>query len=231
MNASRKFWYLENFNLFKSLDKKTLMSLSKLVSDQILSKNDSINFDLNNSSFIYFLKDGKLKLSRLSAGGKEMIISLLHPGEIFGEMAIFNELSNHDYAVAIEDCIVCSIESNTFKQLMETNPKLNLEVTKLIGLRLKKFSKRIEELFFLDAKQRVISFLLNFAEDFGETVGVEIFVKPFLTHQNIAELTACSRQTVNSILTDLRDKNIIYFDRKKLIIRDKSFLETELKTQ
>lgn len=229
MNASRKLWYLENFNLFKSLDKETLTGLSRVVSDRKLSKNDSIDFDINNSPFIYFLKDGKLKLSRLSNEGKEMIISLLHPGEIFGEMSIFDETENKDYAVAIEECVVCSIESNTFKELMETNPKLNLEVTKLIGLRLKKFSNRIEELFFLDARQRVISFLLSFAEDFGEKVGVEIFVKPFLTHQNIAELTACSRQTVNSILTELRDDNIIYFDRRKLIIRDEAYLKNELK--
>ena len=229
MNSARKFWYLENFNLFKTLDKETLMGMNSLISDTTLSKNDTIQFDFKESPYIYFLKDGKLKLSRHSDDGKEMIISLLHPGEIFGEMSIFEETDNKDYAVAIEDCIICSIESKAFKEVMETHPKLNLEVTKLIGLRLKKFSKRIEELFFLDARQRVISFLLTFAEDFGEKVGVETFVKPFLTHKNIAELTACSRQTANTILSELRDKNIIYFDRKKLIIRDEKYLREQIK--
>ena len=75
----------------------------------------------------------------------------------------------------------------------------------------------------------MISFILNFARDNGKRIGNEIFVKPFLTHQDIAELTACSRQTVNSILTDLREQGIINFDRKKLIISKEEKLEAKLK--
>ncbi|MDA3859786.1 MAG: helix-turn-helix domain-containing protein [Melioribacteraceae bacterium] len=70
-----------------------------------------------------------------------------------------------------------------------------------------------------------MSFIYNLAIEQGKRIGDEIFLKPFLTHQNIAQLTACSRQTVNSILADLREKGLIDFDRKKIIIHN----EKELK--
>ncbi|MCH7827631.1 MAG: Crp/Fnr family transcriptional regulator, partial [Bacteroidetes bacterium] len=104
------------------------------------------------------------------------------------------------------------------------NNELNLRITKLIGLRIKKYTERIEELVFKDASQRIISFLIRLADDNGKQLGSDIFVKPFLKHQDIADLTACSRQTVNSVLTDLREKKIIHFDRRKLIIHDKETL-------
>jgi CRP-like cAMP-binding protein len=87
-----------------------------------------------------------------------------------------------------------------------------------LGLKLRSFSERIEDLVFRDADQRIASFILRFAEKNGKKVGNQVFVKPFLKHQNIGELTACSRQTVNYILTNLRDKGVIDFDRNKLII-------------
>jgi len=105
---------------------------------------------------------------------------------------------------------------------------LNVKITKLIGLKLKKYSERIEELVFKDAEQRVVSFLLRLADENGKQIGDEIFIKPFLKHQDIAELTATSRQTVNSILTDLREKHIINFDRKKLIIQNKEDLQKKV---
>ena len=73
-------------------------------------------------------------------------------------------------------------------------------------------------MIFKDANQRIISFLIRYAEKNGKVIGEQIFVKPFLKHQNIGQLTACSRQTVNYLLADLREKKIIDFDRNKLVI-------------
>jgi CRP/FNR family transcriptional regulator, cyclic AMP receptor protein len=219
-----KFWYLENFNLFKSLEKKSIEDLSKITSMQSISKNQPIYFPQEPSKSIYFLKKGRVKLTRTSSDGREMILGLVNTGEVFGEMAYLDEHERNDFASAMEDVLVCAINKDDFKQFVERNPGLNLHLTKLIGLKLKKYSERIEELVFKDAEQRVISFLLRLAAENGKQIGDQIFVKPFLKHQDIAELTACSRQTVNAVLTDLREKGAINFDRKKIIIQDKKEL-------
>jgi len=224
-----KFWYLENFNIFKDLKDESMQELSRITSMQDIPKNQPIYFPQEPSNSIFFLKKGRVKLTRASKDGKEMILALVNKGEVFGEMAYFDEGERNDFATALDDCLVCAINKNEFKEFVDRNPELNLRITKLIGLKLKKYSERIEELVFKDAEQRLVSFLLRLADENGKQIGDEIFVKPFLKHQDIAELTATSRQTVNSILTDLREKKIINFDRKKLIIYNREKLTSKLK--
>ncbi|MBU1099067.1 MAG: Crp/Fnr family transcriptional regulator [Bacteroidetes bacterium] len=219
MAAETKLWYLENFNMFTTLEKPKLMELEKMTSMQEFSKSQPIYFANEPSSSIFFLKKGRVKLTRSSPEGKEMIIALINPGEVFGEMAVLDEKDRTDYAYALDECLICAISKDDFKKFVEKLPELNFKITKLIGLRLRKYSERIEELVFKDAPQRVSSFVYNLAVEQGKRIGDEIFLKPFLTHQDIAELTACSRQTVNAILTDLREQGIINFDRRKLIIQ------------
>lgn len=229
MAEMTKFWYLENFNIFKSLDADSMEELNRITSMQNISKNQPIYFPKEPSNSIFFLKKGRVKLTRMSSDGKEMILGLVNKGEVFGEMAFLDEEERKDFATALDECLVCAINKNDFKQFVKNNPELNLRLTKLIGLKMRKYTERIEELVFKNAEQRVVSFLLSLANEYGKQIGDEIFVKPFLKHQDIAALTACSRQTVNSVLTDLREKKIINFDRKKLIIHDKEELQKRLK--
>jgi len=229
MAEMTKFWYLENFNIFKNLDADSMEELNRITSMQNISKNQPIYFPKEPSNSIFFLKKGRVKLTRMSSDGKEMILGLVNKGEVFGEMAFLDEEERKDFATTLDECLICTINKDDFKQFVKSNPELNLRLTKLIGLKMRKYTERIEELVFKDAEQRVVSFLLSFANENGKQIGDEIFVKPFLKHQDIAELTACSRQTVNSVLTDLREKKIINFDRKKLIVHDKEELQRRLK--
>lgn len=218
MAEKSKLWYLENFNLFSNLDKEKMMELNKLVKDSTADKNIPIYFASEPSKTIYFLKKGRVKISKYLSDGSEKIIAIINPGDIFGEMAYFDEGERTDYAVTIEPSLICAINKSDFANFVEKNPALNIRLTKLFGLKLKNFSERVEDLIFKDANQRIISFIVRYAEKNGKKIGDQIFVKPFLKHQNIGQLTACSRQTVNYLLTDLREKGIIDFDRNKLII-------------
>lgn len=220
MADKSKLWFLENFNLFEGLSKSKMEELSKITTMTETSKNDPIYFAQEASESIFFLKKGRVKLTRNSSEGKEMIIALVNPGEVFGELSILDISERSDYAISLEESLICAISKDDFKNFLESNPDLNLKITKLIGFKLKRFSERIEELVFKDAQQRVVSFIINLALNHGKKVGDEYFVKPFLTHQDIAKLTACSRQTVNSILTELRENKLIKFDRRKLIISE-----------
>ena len=224
MADKSKLWYLENFNLFESIDQNNMEKLNNITSMQEIKKSQPIYFAQDPSNSIFFLKKGRVKLTRTSPDGKEMIVALINPGDVFGEMSILDDTERTDYAITMDECLICAISKNDFREFSEKNPSLNLKLTKLIGFRMRKYSERIEGLIFKDAQQRVISFLLSLANEQGKKIGDEIFVKPFLTHQDIASLTACSRQTVNSILTSLREDGIIDFDRRKLIIKNNNEL-------
>lgn len=220
MAQKSKLWYLENFNLFSNLEKNKMMELNKLVTDQKIKGDEPIYFANEPSKTIYFLKTGRVKINKYLSDGSEKIIAIINPGEIFGEMAYLDEDQRTDYAVTVEPSLICAINKNDLASFMEKNLELNLRLTKILGLKLKRFSERIEDLIFKDADHRIASFIIRYAEKNGKKVGDQIFVKPFLKHQNIAELTACSRQTVNYTLADLRKRGIIDFDRSKLIINN-----------
>ena len=218
MVEKSRLWYLENFNLFSNLSSTKMMELNKLISDRNISAEQPIYFASEPSKNIYFLKTGRVKITKYLNDGSEKIIAIINPGEIFGEMAYLGEGERTDYAITLEPSLICAINKNDLASFIEQNPELNLRLTKILGLKLKSFSERIEDLIFKDANQRIASFVYRYAEKNGKKVGDQIFVKPFLKHQNIGELTACSRQTVNYFLTELRNKKIIDFDRSKLII-------------
>jgi CRP-like cAMP-binding protein len=218
MAEKSKLWYLENFNLFSGLNKDSMMELNKISSMREIKKEEPIYFASEPSKSIYFLKTGRVKITKYFSDGSEKILAIINPGEIFGEMAYLDEKQRTDYAVTVEPSLICAINKNDLSSFIEKNPELNLKLTKILGLKIRSFSERVEDLVFKDADQRVASFILRYAEKNGKKVGDQLFVKPFLKHQSIGELTACSRQTVNYVLTDLRAKNIIDFDRGKLII-------------
>lgn len=218
MAGKTKLWYLENFNLFSGLKNESMMELNKISSMQELKKEEPIYFANEPSKAIFFLKTGRVKITKYQSDGSEKILAIINPGEIFGEMAFLEEGERTDYAVTIEPSLICAINKDDLSEFVNQNPTLNLRLTKLFGLKLRSFTERVEDLIFRDADHRVISFIVRYAEKNGKKVGEQIFVKPFLKHQDIGELTACSRQTVNYVLTNLRERGIIDFDRSKLII-------------
>ena len=142
-------------------------------------------------------------------------------GEIFGELALTGEDHRSDFAQSLsDDTTVCAMGIEMMQELMVDNKALSLKIMKLIGFRFRKLERRLESLVFKDARTRIVEFIREMAQERGQKVGFETMVKNQLTHQDIANLTGTSRQTVTTILNDLRDRNLINFDRRKILIRD-----------
>ena len=220
MPGKSKLWYLENFNLFEGLSMERMMELDRKLSMSNVSKNEIIYFAEEPSNSIFLLKEGNVKLTRVSDDGKEVITSILKPGEIFGELIITGEANREDTAIAIDEVTICTISKENFETLLIENPELNLRITKLIGLKLQKVERDLESLIFKDSSTRVRNFLVSYADEYGKKIGDEIFIKTNLTHQDIANLTATSRQTVTTVMNNLKEKRIIDFTRNKIIVRN-----------
>ncbi len=129
---------------------------------------------------------------------------------------------SEDYAEALEDAVVCFIDTEKLRQWMTDNNELRLKIRSHIGERLRKVENRLLSMIFKDAKTRVHEFIVDFVKEFGTYNGDHYEVKNFLTNDEVAKLTATSRQTVNSILNELRDKNMIEYNKDVLIVPDSS---------
>lgn len=219
MSDKAKLWYLEHFDVLQKLSKDDLVNMEKAMVMKSLSKDTMLSFPEMRGSYVYFLKTGVVKIASMDDEGREFIKYLVKPGYLFGELALL-ESSEHpdDYAIAAEDCIVCFMEVEKMKQMMMALPEFNLRVRKMIGLRIKKVENRMRDMIFKDAKTRIKEFLIEFVKEFGKEIDGGYKVKNFLTHDDIAKLTATSRQTVTSVLNALRQQNLIAYNEKELQI-------------
>lgn len=169
---------------------------------------------------IFYVAKGKVKIGTYADNGKEITKAFVMAGEIFGELAILGEDKRRDFAVVAENATIYALSANEMQHKMRNSFNLNLFIMNKLGKRLRKIENRVESLVFKTSRDRIIDFLKEQAVEQGIRVGYEILVRGFLTHQEIANITATSRQTVTTVLNELRNKNLIYFNRRKLLIRD-----------
>ena len=221
MNSNSNLWYFESVDLYELLCPRKMAKLDDNHQVAEYKKDEFIYFPDNPSDTIYLIANGRVKIGSYSENGKEIVKAILSQGEIFGELALAGEEKRGDFAQAADnETMICPMNINDLQDLMENNAPLSLKIFKLMGLRIKKLERQVESLVFKDARTRIIEFLKDMAEERGQKVGFETMVKNSLTHKDIASLTGTSRQTVTTILNELKDQNLINFNRRQILIRD-----------
>jgi CRP-like cAMP-binding protein len=214
-------WYFESVNLFNILCPHKVKKMGDKHQFIYYKRDSFIYFPEDKADHIYMIAQGRVKIGHYLNDGKEVISAILTTGEIFGELALAGEDTRRDFAqVMDENTSICPLGIEELKDLMFENKELSFKMLKLVGLRLMKLERKLESLVFKDARTRVIEFLKDAASWKGKKVGFETMIPTKLTHKDIAALTGTSRQTVTTILNELKEKNLIYFDRKKILIRD-----------
>ena len=221
MSDQSNLWYFKDVDLYEILCPHKVKTMDERHEFNYFSKNDFIYFPNEKAKYIYMIADGRVKIGNYGEDGKEVTKAILGTGEIFGELALTGEEKRADFAQAMDEkTTVCPITIEEMQELMKDNQELSFKIYKLIGLRIRKLERKIESLVFKDARTRVIEFLKDAAEWKGRKVGFETMIPTKLTHKDIANLTGTSRQTVTTILNELKDDNLINFDRRKILIRD-----------
>lgn len=221
MSAERNLWYFEDTDLFEVLCPKKTPYLEEKHEPGVYGKDDMVYFQDQSSENIYMVSNGRVKIGTYAPDGKEIVKAILTRGEVFGELALAGEEKRQDFAQSMDnDTRVCSMTIDQLKDLMKENKELSLKILKIIGFRLRKMERKIESLVFKDARTRIVEFLREMAEEKGQKVGFEMMIKNHLTHKDIASLTGTSRQTVTTVMNELREKNLINFDRRRILIRD-----------
>lgn len=223
MNSHSKIWYLENFSMFSVLKKEELQKIDQIAKMEETPRNHVLYYPDNQSTTIFLLKKGKVKISRFSETGEEYILALIGPGEVFGELAFTGEETRGEMATVTEDALVCRVDITQFQELMANNPALNLEITKLIGLKFKKIQTKLEHLIFKTSEERIVWFIKSMALQFGRPIKgfaeqCQIDIK--FTHDEIGKLTATSRQMVTATLSNLEKNGIIKYDRRRIYVLD-----------
>lgn len=170
---------------------------------------------------MFFLVEGIIKITSTTKDNREVIFNIIHPKAILGELslALEEKRSNSSYVMS-QSATLLEIDRQIIFDLVEKNVKLARCIINFLGSKLKYVEARMESLAVNDARERVLEFLKANAQTFGKPVGFETLLKHEFTQQDIANFTGTSRQTVTTILNELKKSNKIFFRRKSILIRD-----------
>jgi len=217
-------WVFEDANLFKVLCPHKYKKFKK--DGHIFDayrKNDYIYFEEDNANKVYLIQKGKVKIGYYSEDGHEVIKAILTPGEIFGEKAILGEGKRTEFAQSLDNTTsICPIDVETMHSLMRNNQSFSLKIHKFIGLRFRRLERRLQSLLFKDTKTRLLEFLNELKEDYGHCcpkTGDMVIEHPY-TQKDIANLIGTSRPTLNTILNELKESNILDFNRKEIRLKN-----------
>ncbi len=221
MTIEGKLMFVENFPLFSTLPAEEKKRLAGMMDHAVKGRYQFIYMPDEPSDTVFFLAKGTVKIGTHSSDGKEIIKSLIHPMAMFGELGIIGEEVRQDYAQALkEEVHLYTLKVSDFKAMMRQNFDLCSEVMSLFGSRLLRAEHKLESLIFKDARTRIIEFIKDSVNKRGRRVGFEMLLKHSLTHQDIANITCTSRQTVTLVLNELKKSDLIYFNRGKILVRD-----------
>jgi CRP/FNR family transcriptional regulator len=206
------------------LSSAELKEICLITNFKTAKKGEIIYFSHDESSRVYTLKRGTIKIVEIDAKGNEIVKDILQEGDLFGQFTLTDETLD-EYAVAMSDYITCcSFRLDDFEKVIERNPALALRYTKWMGFRLKRLENRYANLVFKDVRSRLISFLKDWATKEGSNNNNEIILKNYLTHQDIASLICSTRQTVTALFNDLKEKGALDYSRSEIIIKNMTLL-------
>jgi len=173
--------------------------------------------DDENQTF-FMIVSGSVHVSVMSSEGKQIILATLRRGEFFGEMALLDGEPRSASVIAAEQCELLMLYRKAFFGILQQFPKIAIQMLVEMSKRLRHSNRQINTLSMMSVYGRVAEVLLQLAKDNGKKIGTVTVVENRPTHQEIADMTGTSRETVSRILSQLQKKQYITLDRKKMVI-------------
>lgn len=221
-----RLWYLKQINIFSQMDEAMFRQLNDMMVEKTLQKKAIVYMPDDPSEYVYCLKRGRVKISKISEEGKEITITILEPGEIFGELSLIDSGPRETIAEVIDDAYLCIVRRTDFERLMAQAPDMALRVTKLIGLRLRAIENKMEDLVFRDVPARLARLLLRLAHDHGKPApsgGTLIDLK--LSQHELACLIGSTRETTSLFLNEFKRDGLIDLVHRRIVVLDPHSLE------
>jgi len=212
--------YLRKIPYFSELEDEKLEKLHNIATLKPVKKGCIIFTEGQKGEAIYFVKTGKIKISKISSVGKEYTIKIMEEGDVFGESTLFIGGEYPATAEAIEDSEILELRNKDIEDLILKDTQIALSIIKILAKRLKYIAVVIENLALRDSVGRTASILLTFARERGISTKEGILVEIDLKRQELANLAGTSRENITRILSQMDRDGIIKLGKDKILIKD-----------
>lgn len=206
--------------LFRGLDRGATEALSHAMSSIRLSRGAVLFHEGDTGDQLYVITSGKIKLGRTGATGRENVTEVLGPGQMFGELSVFDPGPRSTTATAVTAAQLRCLEHDDLLQWIKDYPQVTQGIMAQLARRLRHANDSVSDLVFSDVPGRVAKALVDLAKRFGEQRHDGILVHHDLTQEELAQLVGASRETVNKALADFAARGWIRLEPRSVTLLD-----------
>ena len=204
--------------LFDGLDEESAKALRRQMPDVKLSRGEHLFMEGDAGDRLYVVLEGKMKLTRAAADGRENLWSVLGPGEMFGELSLFDPRPRTSTASAVTDVTLAALAHDALRPWLLERPEVSMHMLQALARRLRRANDVTADLVFTDVPGRVAKNLLDLADRFGEQDRDGLHVHHDLTQEELAQLVGASRETVNKALADFAARGWLQISARSVLI-------------
>jgi CRP/FNR family cyclic AMP-dependent transcriptional regulator len=211
---------LANTPLFAALDDDAAAALRSCMNETKVARGRTLFNEGDPGDKLYVVTAGKIKLGRTAADGRENLLAVLGPGEMFGELSLFDPGPRTATATAVTDTTVLGLGHGDLQPWLTGRPEVASHLLGALAQRLRRTNEAMADLVFSDVPGRVAKALLDLARRFGVQAEDGLHVTHDLTQEELAQLVGASRETVNKALADFASRGFLRLEARAVVILD-----------
>ena len=215
--------------MFAALDPEAAAALRSSMDTVNLNKGQVLFNEGERGERLYIITDGKMKLGHTSSDGRESLLAVLGPGELLGELSLFDPGPRTATATALTETSLMGLGHNALRPWLTGRPEVAEALLQALALRLRRTNEQMADLVFSDVPGRVAKTLLELGEKVGRPLPDGIHVTHDMTQEELAQLVGASRETVNKALADFAARGWIRLESRSVILIDPERLDRRSK--
>jgi CRP/FNR family cyclic AMP-dependent transcriptional regulator len=206
--------------LFAALDDESAAHLGATLTRRTLARGHVVFSEGDAGDRLFVVLDGKVKISRAAADGRENLLAVLGTAEMFGELSLFDPGPRTASVTTITESTLASLDHDDLRPLLIERPAVAVQLLKALAQRLRRTNEAMADLVFTDVPGRVAKALLDLSAKFGVVEGNGTRVRHDLTQEELAQLVGASRETVNKALSEFAHRGWLRIDGRSVLILD-----------
>ncbi|MEP7035089.1 MAG: Crp/Fnr family transcriptional regulator [Dermatophilaceae bacterium] len=206
--------------LFAALDDEAARALMRSMTSSQLERGEILFREGDQGDRLYVIGEGKIKLGLTSVDGRENLLAVLGPGEMFGELSLFDPGPRTATATAVAETVLIALGHEDLDSFLVGRPAVAAKLLAALARRLRRTNENLADLVFTDVPGRVAKALLDLSRRFGRTADDGVLVAHDLTQEELAQLVGASRETVNKALADFATRGWIKLEARAVVLTD-----------
>ena len=215
---------LASLPLFAALDEDAAAALSAAMTSRAVVRGHVVFREGDIGDRLFVVVAGKVKISRASSDGRENLLAVLGPGEMFGELSLFDPGARTATATAITDSTLASLDHDDMRPVLLERPGVAVNLLQALAQRLRRTNEAMADLVFSDVPGRVAKALLDLSDKFGEADDEGVRVRHDLTQEELAQFVGASRETVNKALSEFANRGWLRIEGRSVVLLEKDRL-------